>query len=169
MAQLKMTAPNVTYIVIPESGIALKNPLRPTSAEINAGVNITCAVVDGAEFNPTDSEVSASRSVCDVAPDELLTFDNFEGSMTLFFSDITVVTALYNTARALFKNGGYRFYLARRIGNGQSAVAASAEEWDIFLFESDLPRNIRSDEGDYQMEVPLLAQGEMRLDYALTA
>jgi len=166
MANRKMLAPNTTIIWVPEAGLTVQGV--PTTAEINAGANISCAIVTGYTLNATDSDTDDSKSICDSANVQTPTYDNYECTLPLFRGDLVVPTLVFTTAFNLFKKPGARGYMFRRLGKGNAAVAAVGDIWSWYFLESDLPKNMESDSGGpYQMEVPFLPQGYMKLNYAL--
>jgi hypothetical protein len=78
----KMLNPRTTLWVVPENGVV--NPDAPTASELNAGKNISCAVVRGYTLNPTASDTDDSASICDTGNVSNRLYDNYEGELTLF-------------------------------------------------------------------------------------
>jgi hypothetical protein len=155
----KMLNPNTTLWVIPENGVI--NPEAPTAAELNAGVNISCAVVRGYTLNPTSSDTDDSASICDTGNVSNRLYDNYEGELTLFRDrDSADATSIFNKARALFLEPDFRHWVFRRVGKKNDVAAAVGDEVEGFLFAND---NIRSvdggDAGPIQTTIPELAQG----------
>lgn len=155
----KMLNPNTTLWVIPENGIV--DPLEPTVAEINAGENISCAVVRGYSLNPTDSDTDDSASICDTGNVANRLYDNYEGELTMFRDgDSSDATSVYNIAFDLFKEPDQRVWVARRLGKRNTLPAVATDEVELFLFSNDRIRSVDGgDAGPIQFTVPLLAQG----------
>lgn len=155
----KMLNPNTTIWVIPESGIV--NPLVPTAAEINAGVNVSCAIVRGYTLNPTDSDTDDSASICDTGNVATRLYDNYEGEFTFFRDAVTAdLTSVYNKARDLFEKPDQRFWVARRLGKKNTVAAASGDKVELYLFSNDRMRSVDGgDNGPIQFTVPMLQQG----------
>lgn len=160
MAQQKLLAPNVTIWWIDAAGVA--DPYAITAAEINAGKNISCAIVSGYTLNPTDPNVDNTKSICDSANVDNPTTDQYNGNVT-FFRDknIATVASVYNIAFQLFRYGGAQGYLVRRVGELSSAVAAIGDDVQVFGFESDLPSSIDGGENPppVQFTVPFIPNG----------
>lgn len=168
MAQQKLLAPNTTIWWVPTAGMA--NYLAPTVAEINAGSNISCAIVTGYTLNPTDSDTDNTKSICDNSNVANPTFDNYEANLPLFRSIVADSSGVYYVAFNLFKKPGAAGYLVRRIGKNNAAVAAIGDYVSVFGVESDVPTDIESDSGGpIQLSVPFLPQGKMNLNFALAA
>lgn len=155
----KMLNPNTTLWVIPENGIV--DPYAPTAAEINAGENISCAVVRGYTINPTDSDTDDSASICDTGNVSTRLYDNYEGNITLFRdADSADATSIYNIAYELFREPDVRVWVARRLGKKNDVAAAVGDEVELFLFSNDRIRSLDGgDAGPIQFTVPFLPQG----------
>lgn len=155
----KMLNPNTTLWVVPEAGIV--NPLAPTAAEINAGTNISCAVVRGYTLNPTSSDTDDSASICDSGNVANRLYDNYEGELTMFRdADPSVTASVYNKAWTLFKSPDFRHWVVRRVGKKQTATATTGDVVELFLFANDHIRSVDGgDDGPIQFTVPELAQG----------
>jgi hypothetical protein len=155
----KMLNPNTTLWVVPENGVV--NPDHPTAAEINAGTNISCAVVRGYTLNPTSSDTDDSASICDTGNVANRLYDNYEGSLTMFREgDSSDATSVYAEAFELFKEPDNRIWVYRRLGKRNTVTATNGDVVEGFLFSND--RTISVDGGDagpIQFTAPLLAQG----------
>lgn len=168
MASKKMLSPKTTIWWVPLAGLA--NYLAPTAAEINAGVNISCAIVTGYTLNATDSDVDNTKSICDNSNTSNPTFDNYDANLTFFRSIIADSTGVYVAAFNLFKTEGAAGYLIRRIGKDNAAVAAIGDTVSVFGVESDVPTDTESDAGGpIQLGVPFLPQGKMKINYTIAA
>lgn len=155
----KMLNPNTTIWVVPEDGVV--NPDAPTAAELNAGENISCAIVRGYTLNPTASDTDDSASICDTGNVANRLYDNYEGELTMFREgDAAAVDSVFDTAFELFKEPDTRVWVYRRLGKRNTVAAASGDEVEGFLFSNDRTRSIDGgDAGPIQFTVPLLAQG----------
>lgn len=155
----KMLNPKTTIWVIPESGIV--NPKAPTATEINAGKNVSCAVVRGYTLNPTDSDTDDSASICDSGNVENRLYDNYEGEFTFFRdADVDDVDSVYNEARDLFEEPDQRVWIVRRLGKANTEPAAVGDKVELYLFSNDHMRSVDGgDNGPIQFTVPLLQQG----------
>jgi hypothetical protein len=138
---VKMLAPNETIWWVPLAGVAV--PALPTKVEINAGTNISCAIVAGGTLNPTDPTMDNSKSICDSANVDNPILDQYEGNLT-FFRDANPATgtSVFNIAWALFKTAGAQGYLIRRYGQLSTVVAATGDDIESFKFEADWPKSI---------------------------
>lgn len=169
----KMMNPNTTIWWVAEGGFV--DPENPTPEEVNAGENISCAIVTGFTLNPTDSSTDDSRSICDEGNVSTPTYDNYEASLTIYRTSVTTgattgLDAIYETAFELFKHKWVEGYLVRRIGKKNTEPAAEGDLVSVFKVMSDNPRDISGgDEGPIQMTIPFLQQGFMRLNVELAA
>lgn len=162
----KMMSPNTTIWWVPLAGIA--NPMAPTTAEINAGTNISCAIVTGYTLNATASDTDDSKSICDDSNVQTPTFDNYEANLTFFRSDLVATTAVYQTAFNLFKTARVEGYLVSRQGKKSDQVAAVNDLVSVYRVISDSPTDVEGDGGSaIQFGVPFLPQGVMNLNYKL--
>jgi hypothetical protein len=155
----KMLNPNTTLWVIPENGVV--DPYAPTVAEINAGENISCAVVRGYTLNPTASDTDDSASICDTGNVSTRLYDNYEGEITFFKdADSADATSVYNIAFDLFVEPDVRYWVYRRLGKRNTVAAIAGDMVEGFLFENDRIRSLDGgDAGPIQFTVPFLPQG----------
>lgn len=155
----KMLNPNTTIWVVPENGIV--NPEAPKATEINAGENISCAIVRGYTLNPTDSDTDDSASICDTGNVANRLYDNYEGELTMFREgDVSDTDSVFNIAFELFKEPDSRVWIVRRLGKRNTVAATTGDEVELFLFSNDRIRSVDGgDAGPIQFTVPLLAQG----------
>lgn len=168
----KLMNPNTTIWWVPEGGFA--DPANPTVEELNAGENISCAIVTGFTLNPTDSDTDDTRSICDEGNVANPTWDNYEANLTFFRTAETTPTdandLAMDTAFELFRNKGAAGYLVRRIGKKNNIIAAIGDIVSVFKVLSDNPQDIAGgDEGPIQLTVPFLQQGEMHLNVEIEA
>lgn len=155
----KMLNPNTTLWLVPESGVA--NPDAPKATEINAGTNISAAVVRGYSLNPTGSSTDDSASIVDTGNVSNRLYDNYEGSLTMFRdADSSDAESIYNIAFDLFKDPDNRFYIFRRVGKKNNITATTGDVVEGFLFTNDRSTSQDgSDSGTIQFTAPLLPQG----------
>lgn len=156
----KMMSPKTTIVWVPVSGVV--DPYNPTAAELNAGVNISCAIVRGYTVNPTASDTDTTASICDESNVDNRGAANYEGSITFFRDDnIADNISVYNKAWALFRRAGARGYLYRRVAYKSNVAFAIGQEVEGFFFESDSPQSIDGADGGgpIQFTVPFLQQG----------
>lgn len=168
----KLMNPNTTIWWVPEGGF--EDPANPTPEEINAGENISCAIVTGFTLNPTDSDTDDSRSICDEGNVATPTYDNYEANLTFFRTAEDTPTnpndVAMDTAFELFREKWARGWLVRRIGKKNNVEAAAGDIVSLFDVLSDNPRDIAGgDEGPIQFEVPFLQQGAMHLNVEVGA
>lgn len=161
----KMMSPNTTIWWVPLAGIV--NPMAPTVAEINAGTNISCAIVTGYTLGATASDTDDSKSICDDANVQTPTFDNYEANLTFFRSDLVAATAIYTTAFNLFKVPRVEGYLVSRQGKKSDQVAAAGDYVSVFRVISDSPADVDAEGAAVQFTVPFLPQGVLNLNFKL--
>lgn len=157
----KMMSPNTLITWVPVSGVT--DPDAPTATELNAGTNISCAIVRGYTLNPTASDTDTTASICDEGNVDNRTYANYEGNITFFRdSNINDNVSVFNKAWALFRRAGARGYLYRRVGQKSTVAWAAGNEAEGFLFESDWPQTIDGGDngGPIQFTVPFLQQGK---------
>jgi hypothetical protein len=155
----KMLNPNTTLVIVEESAVA--NPLAPTAAVLNAGINISCAVTRGYTLNPTDSDTDDTASICDTGNIQNRLFDNYEGEFTLFRdANQADATSIYNSAFDYFKDPDKRFFVYRRTGKKSTVAFATGDTVEGYLFLNDRVRSVDGgDAGPIQFTIPLLSQG----------
>lgn len=157
----KMMSPNTTLVWVDEDAVV--NPHAPTVAELNGGVNFSCAVVRGYTLNPQASDTDGTASICDEGNVETPTYANYEGSITLFHeSDDKDTTSVFLIATELFEKKGARGYIYRRIGFKSNIPFAAGQKVEGFFFENDHPQTVDGGDngGPIQMTVPFLQQGD---------
>lgn len=169
MAESKMLAPNVTLWWVPAAGVTDYTAI--TVAQINAGVNLSCAVVKGYTLNPTDSDTDSTQSVCDSANVDNFTKDNYEGQFSFFRSDLVSNTAVFTSAHTAFKKPDATGFWVERLGKGNAAVAAVGDEVSVYGFTSDWPRVEFTDEngGPILESVKFLPTAQINQNFTLTA
>jgi hypothetical protein len=106
----KLLPPNITIWWVPEDptstppkpGIA--NVDAPTAAEINAGTNISCAMVADFTLGWTERDTDDSAGLCDDANVSNPLRKNYESTLTFFLDENrTDATSIYNKVQDLFQ------------------------------------------------------------------
>lgn len=169
MAESKLLAPSVTLWWVPAAGVTDFNAI--TVAQINAGLNLTCAIVKGYTLNPTNSDTDSTQSVCDSANVDNFTKDNYEGSFQFFRSDKVANTVLFSTAHTTFKKPDAAGFWVERLGKINTALAVVGDEVSVYGFMSDWPKVVFTDEngGPILEEVRFLPTAQINQNYTLTA
>lgn len=155
----KMMSPNTRIDWFPLNAFA--DPSKPTVAELNAGINISCAIQTGYTLNFTDSDTDDSKTICDEGNVQNRGFANYEANLTAFRDPIDAVkTSVFTTFRDLFKDGRVEGYLVSRQGK-KAAVAYSVEDYiSIFKVTSDYMQEQGGDGGGpVTVTVPFGQQG----------
>lgn len=171
----KMMSPNTTIWWVPLAG--LTTPAAPKATEVNAGTNISAAVVTGYTFGATDSETNKSKSIVDEGNVETPTVGNYEGKVQLFrdaigtgTNDAPLPSTVYTQARNLFKSGRVQGWIVVRHGKKATATCAADDVVSVYKFTNDLIRDIDSEKnGPILTEVEFLPQGEYYLNKAAVA
>lgn len=156
----KMMSPNTKIVWVDADGV--KDPLNPTVTELNAGIDISCAITRGYTLNPTNSDTDDSASICDEGNVETPTYDNYEASLTLFNEENgDDQESIYLIANELFERKGALGYLYRRIGKkSKEPFVATEDKVEGFYVLSDNPQTIEGDSGGpIQTTVPFFQQG----------
>lgn len=173
MAAIKMLPPSVTVIWVdsgPQDGYegsygnGIANVSAPTSAEINAGINISCAMTTDFTLGWTDRDTDDTRGLCDDAAVANPTTKNYEATLNFFLDrdPNKAEESIYNEVLELFKKPLRSGYLVQRIGKhprSQPAVEAG-DRLTIFSFFSGDPNILNDATAPIQMEVVFYAQGE---------
>lgn len=158
---------HVTYWWVSNAGIA--NPLAPTPAEINAGVNLSQAIAwEGTEINPDSSSDIDDAAITDSATAVEPGFDQFGGTLNMFYpKDMTNLTDPYVVAYNIFAPGRILGYLVRRftpaaVNTNTSAATAAAGEWvEVFKVQADYTSHDTEGEDSTKFTVNFLPQGFM--------
>lgn len=161
---VKMLPPNVTVWWVPDDAHGgIEDIDAPTAAEINAGTNISCAIVDPYTLGWTDRDIDDTASICDDSNVENPTRKNYEGDIT-FFRDANMDddTSVFNEARDLFRVPLQQGYMVQRIGKNPNDEpdAAEGDEVSVFLFLSGDPNIVKNNDAPVQMQVRFYAQGQ---------
>jgi hypothetical protein len=168
----KMMSPNTRIDWFPENAFA--NPEEPTIAELNAGTNISCAIVAGYTLGFTDSDTNDERSICDEGNVQTRGFANFEASLSFFRAPLDASdpdSLVYDAARDIFKGELHvTGYLVSRQGYKSNVAYAEGQHISLYKVTSDLYRDISGDPGSsIQFEVPFMQQGTALANYEIPA
>lgn len=167
----KLLPPNITIWWVPEDptatppkpGIADVN--APTAAEINAGVNISCAMAADFTLGWTERDTDDTAGLCDDANVSNPLRKNYEGTLTFFLDENRDdATSIYNKVQDLFQKPLQLGYLVQRIRKRPGTVntptlAEVGDEVTIFKFLSGDPNILNDPAAPIQMEVVFYAQG----------
>lgn len=156
----KMMSPVETLVWVDENGVA--DPYNPTAAELNAGLNISCAVVRGYTLNPSGSDTDNTASICDDGNVDNPTLGNYEANITFFRDENQAdMVSVYNKAWALFRRKFRSGIIYRRVGFKQTVPFAVGQEVEGFKLLSDAPQTVTSGDGGgpVQFTVPFFQQG----------
>ncbi|MGN6721209.1 MAG: hypothetical protein ACTHJM_01200 [Marmoricola sp.] len=160
----KMLSPNTRIDWIPASGIA--DPVAgPTLTELNAGTNISAAIVTGFKLAAKDSDVDNSRTIVDEGVVDTPTAANYEGSLSFYLDPVGGTPSVYTTAVGLFKGGPVFGYLVSRQGKKFDQPYAAGDVFSYFYFQSE---DVKIDDSDskstIKASVDFLPQGVFALN-----
>lgn len=179
---LKLLPPSITIWWVPEDTAAspplpgIANVNAPKATEINAGTNISCAMVADFTLGWTERDTDDTAGLCDDSNVSNPTRKNYEGTLT-FFLDANRAdnTSIYNKVQDLFQLGMSAAsppqpvplrsgYLVERIRKRPGTVntpdtAAVGDEVTVFKFLSGDPNILNDPAAPVQMEVVFYAQG----------
>lgn len=154
----KMLSPNTRIDWIPASGFA--NPSAPTLAELNAGTNLSAAIVTGFKLAMKDSDVDNSRTIVDEGVVDTPTAANYEASLSFYLDPIGASPTVFTTAVNLFKGGPVFGYLVSRQGKKSTAAYAAGDVYSLYYVQSN---DVKIDDGDskttIKASVDFLPQG----------
>lgn len=140
------------------------NPGAPTVAELNAGIDFSCAVLaSDFTWSAADSDKVAERALCDTNNKNALGADNFQAGITLFRMFDAVTGAVDETEDEAFQavkaKGTTVWGYVRE--NGKLATAAWAADDEIPLgmeLLTDNPQRPQNAGGYIKNRVPLEPQ-----------
>lgn len=136
MAHRKMLAPKTRIDWATAS--AFVDPENPTVAELNALLNLSCAIGQDYTLNPTGSDTDDSGTLCDNSNSSTFTYPNYEASIPFFRdADIAENTSVFNVAFATFRAGRVEGYWVRRVGKLASQPYAAGDKISIFGVTTD--------------------------------
>jgi hypothetical protein len=170
-----MLPPNVSVFWVDESdqstdgyagtfGTGFEDIDHPTAEEINAGLNISCALTTDLTLGWTDRDTDTTKGLCDDSNVSSPTAKNYEGALNFFLDKDPnkEEESVYNEALETFKKPLRSGYLVQRIGKNPRAQAEVADEdrVTIFKFLAGDP-NIQNDaSAPIQMAITFYPQGE---------
>src|SRR6185503_16302334 len=167
MAEERLVTPSTTIIGVPIAGVADITNL--TVAEINAGVNFSCAIAEGYALNPTDSDTDDTRTICDDGNVDNMTDENYEGNFTFFIDNNAAnASSVFNLATSFFADPVNWIAVKRVANTPASAPIAAGDIVSWFAFESDHPKITDEKGTPKQMVVPQIPSGTMILRKTLT-
>lgn len=172
---------DITKIVVILGGV--EDIANPTLAELNAGVDITCAVVEGYELGMTASDArNSSRSVCDTGNITEFGSSNYAGNFTFLREgdkEATEQNSAYLRAANFFTDRDIRFDVVRRGGvpDALESVKSHKEEFvegdvvEVYGFVTDHPQYRTGQDGnaDATFTVPLGQQSRYNTRATLSA
>lgn len=166
----KMMSPNSRVDWIPVAGLTGLPELK--ISQLNAGTNLSGAVVTGYTLGAADSGVDTSKTIVDEGTVETQTSEAYEGKLNFFRDPIGTGTQLvpevstaFTTAFNVFKTPHAEGYLVHRLGKKASVPYAVGDIVSVYRFKNDYLKEIDSDDnGPMQIEVEFLPQGEMYLN-----
>jgi len=162
----KMMSPNTAIWWVTNPAF---DPEAPSAAMLTDAANISCAIVNGYELNPTKSDVDTSTNICDTAKVETPIRYNYAGNLTFNReSDQANTTSAYARAFAFFGTTRNTGYLVRRTGYLSTVAAAVGHKVDSFKFINDVPKDL-IEENLINFSTKFSPQGVMELDTALVA
>ena len=165
MTDVKVFSPKLTtYWFVPAGGIA--DLLEPTAAEINAGINLSLAVVDdGTAVGPSDSSDINDRSITDAGNAVEAGFAQYACKLNLFRPyDMTKVTDPYVIAYNAFKTQHVAGYVVKRSNVPYLNAAVAGDMVSVFKVLSDYTANSTSGETSVHFLVEFLPQGQVSVN-----
>ena len=174
MAAVKMLPPSITAwwvddgdqtaeCYVGQYGNGFEDISCPTSAEINAGLNISCAMTTDFTLQWTERDTDDTRGLCDDAAVANPTTKNYESTLNFFLdrNPNKEEESIYNEVMQLFKKPLRSGYLVQRIARHPSREPEAQEgDWvTVFKFYSGDPNILNDATAPIQMEVVFYAQG----------
>lgn len=136
------------------------NPLAPTVAELEGGVDITCDLTTATEMRADGSNTVSELGVCDRSESNTPTSGKHMGNLVIFrnFADDGAVDPT-DLPTAVFKGKYERGFLYRRIGPDFEKAWAVDDVVDVGEFVADKPQlQGGTGAGFVKGTIPLLAQ-----------
>lgn len=137
---------------------------NPTAAEINAGINISCALTTDLTLGWTDRDTDDTRGLCDDSNVATPTSKNYEGQLNVFVDRDPNKTdeSIYNEVLELFKKPLRSGYLVQRISKHpvNDPIAVEDDRVTIFKFLSGDPNIVNDATAPLQMQPTFYAQGQ---------
>lgn len=138
------------------------DPMKPTVAELTAGVDISCRILaSDYTLGPTDSDRIAEKELCKEGNSNALGPSNYTAAVTPFryFGAQGEGSQAEDAAYQLLKTKGTKVYLYERQSNKKSTEAfAASDEVDGYEVITDNPQK-PSDMGGYiKRRIPMEVQ-----------
>lgn len=175
MAAIKSLPPSITIWWVDETdqtgegyegtyGEGFANVSAPTSEEVNAGINISCAMTTDFTLGWTDRDTDDTRGLCDDAAVANPTTKNYEATLNFFVDrdPNKAEESIYNEVLEIFKKPLRSGYLVQRIARHprQNPDCEAGDRLTIFKFFSGDPNVINDATAPIQLEITFYAQGE---------
>lgn len=145
-------------------GDGIENVSCPTSAEINAGVNISCAMTTDFDLGWEDRDTDDTRGLCDDAAVNNPTTKNYQAQLNFFLdrNPNKQEESIYNEVMQLFKKPLRSGYLVQRISKHPRKDPELAEgDWvTIFKVYSGDPNVLNDTDAPLQLQITFYPQGE---------
>lgn len=138
------------------------DPENPTAAELNAGIYISCDILDDDfTFGATDSDKIAEKAQCEANNSNSLGASNYEAGITPFrsFDDVGVSDADDNVFQATKVKGTEAYMYSRRTSKGSKETMAAGDE--LYLGAkviTDEPQSPQDKGGFIKYRVPMEVQ-----------
>lgn len=171
----KMMSPNSRIDWIPVAGLTGLPAL--SAAQLNAGKNISAAIVTGYTLGATDSDVDTSRTIVDEGSVETQTTENYEATLSAYRDPIgtgtqaapenaTAFTEFYRMFKTPYAEG----YLVSRHGKKATEPYVAGDVVSVFRVKNDQLKEMEGDDnGPMQIQVEFFPQGEMVLNQTVIA
>lgn len=149
------------------------NVYAPKVSELAAGKDLSCSVLfSDFRLSPTASDTVSEPALCEGGNSSVPTKSNFEGNVSVFrFIDplTGAAVAVEDFAWSLSKEKGTELHLYKRIGPKFSAPFAANQDVEYYHALTDEPQD-PSDFGGYIKKViPLLVQGDSKVNCMVAA
>ena len=161
----KLMAPNIRIDWYPEGHF--QDIHNPTIAELNSGVNLSCAIVTGYTLDFTDSNTEDTTTIFDTHTSEAIRNHSYEADLEFFLAprgSNADNEAAYRKAEELFYNPENRVgYLAKRFGfpwNQAYDYERPRQRVDLFKVQADIPKVVSEDGAPILLNVKYIPQGE---------
>ena len=158
---------NTTVWLVPATGIAEYR--SPTSAEINAGLDVTPAIAwEGTTFpTASDSEDMDDRSLRDKGNATTRGAASYEAVLNLFYpKDLQDTTSDYGKAYQMLRVPRVPVYVITRVGQsteGEHKDAAAGEWISVYRFISDGWTDDFEGDDSNKYAIGMLTQGEVAI------
>jgi hypothetical protein len=146
---------------------------QPTVAELNGGVDLSCATLSDYTLGPTGSDTVNEKAVCDEGNVNALGASNYQASQT-YFRYLDESTFASDPADDLpwitFTDKGLHGWLVERSGKSSAAAWAAGDVVRIFEVITDDPQDQNGVTGGYLKFIqPFSVQGGVDLRAVVAA